>query len=918
LDTTSLPTGTVTFLFTDIEGSTRLWEQHPQAMEAALTRHDALAIQVLAQHGGTLVKHRGEGDSLFAVFPRALDAVAAAAALQQAFCSEPWPEQILLRVRMAMHTGGAAVRDGDYYGAAVNRCARLRAAAHGGQVLLSQTTVDLVRDELPLPLTLRDLGNHRLRDLQRPEHIHQLLHPDLPGGFPPLRSLDALSHNLPLQLTSFIGREQEIAETKRRLSSNRLLTLTGAGGSGKSRLSLQVAAEVMEQYPDGVYFVELAPLFDPGLVPEAVAAALSIYERQGVPQRQALIEHLQSRRLLLILDNCEHLLPACAQLAETLLRECERLTILATSRERLGITGEALYPVPTLSLPDRKQIDALGAELAPFLSRYEAIRLFVDRAMAVSPEFAVTAGNAPAVVEVCRRLDGIPLAIELAAARVRALPVEQIAPRLEDRFRLLTGGSRTALPRQQTLRALIDWSYDLLSEPERIVLRRLSVFAGGWTLEAAEAVCSGGSVEGWEVLDLLTSLLDKSLLLYETRVGEARYRLLETIREYARAPLREAGEEVDVQGQHLAYFLAFAREAEVKLGGPEQAKWLDQIECEHDNLRAALQWCEVSAERAEAALQLVSATRLFWQLRLHRREGLDWLEWALERASREPSVTRAKALQATMLLLGQSDGSSEQMQRLLQEAAACWQELGDTASLAQGLVASGSLEDAVLVAQEAGDKALQAFLLGELSIQRRDRRDWSGMQAAAEQALILNQELGNTMGIANAFRQLGRAALVQGDTARARLMFSEHQERVRLLGDVEGVAIGSGHLAEVALMEGDYPQARAFILERLTLGQQVGRVYHIIESLERLGVLAAKQQQPERAARLFGAVEALCRSMGRTNDFQPWSHVVPRQPSLDAARLALGEAAFAAAWEEGQRMSLEEAVAYALQDDTSG
>jgi class 3 adenylate cyclase len=481
-----LPTGTVTFLFTDIEGSTRLWEQHPGAMEAALTRHDALAATVIQQHDGSLVKHRGEGDSLFAVFPRATDAVAAAVALQQALRAEPWPDEIPLRVRMALHTGDAAVRDGDYFGAAVNRCARLRAVAHGGQLLLSSATQELVRDSLPEEVGFRDLGEHRLRDLARPERVYQLLHPDLPADFPLLTSLNTLPNNLPQQVTSFVGREKEMAEVRRLLTTTRLLTLTGSGGTGKTRLTLQVAADLLEGDGDGVWLVELAPLADPALVPQAVATALGIREEPGKPLDQTLVEYLRPKRLLLLLDNCEHLLSACAGLAGQILRGCPNVQIMATSREGLNIPGETTYRLPSLSLPDPRQLPST----VEGLTQYEAVKLFIDRATAAVPSFTVTNQNAPAVAQLCVRLDGIPLAIELAAARVKAMSVEQINGRIADMFRLLTGGSRTALPRQQTLRAAIDWSYDLLSEKEKILLRRLSVFAGGWTLEAVEQVCA--------------------------------------------------------------------------------------------------------------------------------------------------------------------------------------------------------------------------------------------------------------------------------------------------------------------------------------------------------------------------------------------------------------------------------------------
>jgi class 3 adenylate cyclase len=480
----SLPTGTVTFLLTDVEGSTKLWEDHPEEMRTALARHDGIASAIVAAHEGVVIKSRGEGDSLFTVFGRASDAVQAACALQQAFYSEAWPEETPIRVRMALHTGEADLRDGDYYGTTVNRCARLRAIGHGGQILLSQATESLVRDSLPEGATLRDAGAYVLKDLRRSaEQVFQLIHAGLPAVLSPLRSLQP--NNLPQQLTSFIGREKEIGEIRELMGKTRLLTVTGAGGSGKTRLALEAAADLLLGEGDGAWLVELAPLSDPALTPQSVASTLGVREEPGRPVTETLVDHLRSKRVLILLDNCEHLLTACASLAETLLRNCPHVRILATSREGLGITGETTYRIPSLSVPDTKD-----AAKADSLARFEAVQLFMDRAQAAQPGFTLNDTNAPAVAQICVRLDGIPLAIELAAARVKAMSVDQIAARLDDRFRLLTGGSRTALPRQQTLRAMIDWSYDLLTEKEQVLLRRLSVFAGGWTLEAAEKVCA--------------------------------------------------------------------------------------------------------------------------------------------------------------------------------------------------------------------------------------------------------------------------------------------------------------------------------------------------------------------------------------------------------------------------------------------
>ncbi len=480
----TLPTGTVTFLFTDIEGSSARWEKHEAAMSPALARHDALLRESFAAHGGHAFKT--VGDAFCAVFATAPDAVAAALLAQQKLVAEPWDAALGgVRVRMAVHTGAAEMREADYFGPPLNRVARLLSIGHGGQALLSQPTFELVRDHLPAGADLRDLDLHRLKDLQRPEHVYQLLHPALPADFPKLKSLDPLTNNLPIQATSFVGREKEIKEVKALLAKTRLLTLTGSGGAGKTRLSLQVAADLVEGEGDGVWLAEFAPLSDPGLVPQTVAQALGVREEPGRPITQTLVDFLKPKSLLLVLDNCEHVLDAAAQLCDAILRACPNVRIIASSREGLNIAGETTYRIPSLTVPDLRQTATPES-----LSQYEAVRLFIERAQAAQPAFSVTNANAPAVAQICHRLDGIPYAIELAAAKVRALSAEQISARLDDRFRLLTGGSRTALPRQQTLRAMIDWSYDLLSPEEQTLLRRLSVFAGGWTLEAAEAVCA--------------------------------------------------------------------------------------------------------------------------------------------------------------------------------------------------------------------------------------------------------------------------------------------------------------------------------------------------------------------------------------------------------------------------------------------
>ena len=484
------PTGTVTFLFTDIEGSTKLAQQHPAEWESARQRHHAILREATEAHQGYVFQVIG--DAFCVAFPTASDALQAALDAQRALQAEAWGETPI-RVRMGLHTGAADARDGDYHGyLTLAHVQRVMSTAYGGQTLVSNATASLLSGQLPDGAALRDMGEHRLKGLLNPEHLWQWSPPDLPQDFPPLQSLNAIPNNLPIQVTSFVGRERELAELQRLLTTTRLLTLTGSGGTGKTRLSLQVAAEVLDNFKDGVWFVELAPLADPALVPQTVATVLGVREEPGRPLLATLIDWLRPKQLLLILDNCEHLIDACARLADAVLHAGRETQILASSREALGIAGETAYRVPSLECPNAAQA---SQETVEQLTQYAAVQLFIERATQSLTTFTVTNANAPAVAQICYRLDGIPLAIELAAARVRGLSVEQIAARLDDSFQLLTGGSRTALPRQQTLRALIDWSYNLLSEPEQRLLQRLSVFAGGWTLEAAEAVGAGEGIE---------------------------------------------------------------------------------------------------------------------------------------------------------------------------------------------------------------------------------------------------------------------------------------------------------------------------------------------------------------------------------------------------------------------------------------
>jgi predicted ATPase/class 3 adenylate cyclase/DNA-binding NarL/FixJ family response regulator len=659
-----LPTGTVTLLLADVEGSTRLWETQPEVMTAAIARLNQVACNIIAAHDGVRPVEQGEGDSFVAAFARASDAVAAALELQQAPLAP-------IRLRIGVHTGEVQLRDeGNYAGPTINRTARLRDLAHGGQTVLSGVTEALVADRLSEGLWLTDLGTHPLRDLPRPERVVQLCHSDICNEFPPLRTAKAVvSQNFPVQLTSFIGREAEVHDVRRLMADNRLVTLTGAGGVGKTRLAVHIAAALADQFGDGVGYVDLAPITDPDLMPVAVARALRLPDQPGRSTMDTLLRFVRDRQMLVVLDNCEHLLDASAELVVAVLGAAPGLALLATSREPIGVAGEVSWRVPSLSVAD------------------DAVKLFADRARLAQTGFTVTDDDAATVAEICRRLDGVPLAIELAAARVRALSLAEILDSLHDRFRLLTGGARTAVRRQQTLRASVDWSHALLTEPERVVFRRLAVFLGGFDLVTAQAVAGGGDVERYQILDQLSLLVDKSLVVAENTNGRTRYRLLETVRQYAAEKLGESGEADAVRSRHRDYYTAMAAVLDAP-ADRDYERCLQQAEIEIDNLRAAFAWSRENSD-VELALALASSLQPLWQARGRLREGLAWFDTALSDDNAPqaelPATVRARAL-ADRALLDTWFNAADSLHQA-QEALALARGIDDSALLARALTA---------------------------------------------------------------------------------------------------------------------------------------------------------------------------------------------------------------------------------------
>ena len=924
-----MPSEIITFLFTDIEGSTRLWERFPDAMRRLLAVHDDLLRQAIAANEGRIFKTGG--DSFSAAFGSAGAALRAALAAQRALQTAHGGEMGRLRVRMALHTGEVEARAGDYFGPPLNRAARLLDAAHGEQTLLSQAVYHLVCEDLPAPAELRDLGAHGLKDLVQPETVYQLCHPDLRTEFPPLRSLEAQPNNLPLQLTSFVGREAQVEEVRRLLGRARLLTLTGPGGCGKTRLALQVAADSIGKLAAGVWLADLAPrTAHPDSVWATVADALGVRAEHGHdggvapgrPVPRALLDFLRSREMLLVLDNCEHLLLPCGEFATRVLATCPRVRILATSREALGIAGETLWPVPSLSVP--------GPDAG---SGAEAVQLFVERARAVQPGFTLSAEAAPAVARICRQLDGIPLAIELAAARLKVLSVEQIADRLSDRFRLLTGGDRTALPRQQTLRALIDWSWDLLSEGEKALLGRLSVFAGGWDLEAAEAVCAEScDVEGG-VLEILSRLVDKSLVIAElVEVNtpgrgahlSARYRLLETIRQYAAEKLEHSGGTAAVRTRHRDWYAGFAEAAEPDLRGPHQAAWFDRLEREHDNLRAALEWCRTT-EDASTGLRLAGALSRFWYVRGYLGDGRAWLEAFL--AAGQPAVPqalRAKALHAVGGL-ARDQGDAVAAERYYHEALELRRVMGDRPGAATSLLQQGAvaldrgerehglalLDESLAEFRKMGNLRGAAMALGYKAVAALD----GGCTAAAadllEESLGLSRAVGESWGAAQALTHLGHLALIGEDVAWAEELFREALALYQETGDRRGIGLALRSLGDAAAKRGDGAGARESYERSLELYRAAGDRRGTAHCLDGLAGVLRQQARFEQAALLYGAADRLWEDMRVAGSRRDPEKRRPGGPEDEPAAPSDG---FRTARSRGRVLPLEQVLTAALAD----
>ena len=870
-----LPRGTVTFLFTDIEGSTALWERDRSAMATAVDRHIAALRQAIESHRGVLYKV--VGDATQAAFGSAPEALAAALSGQRALLAEDWGDIGPLRVRMALHAGEAEPDSiGDYLTPALNRLARLLAPGSGGQILASQAVQQLARGALPQDADLRDLGQHRLRDLLDPERVFQLVHPDLPADFPALRTLEGYPNNLPRQPTPLLGREREIGEVNELLRRDdvQLVTLTGPGGVGKTRLALQAAADALEAFPDGAFVVELAPLTDPALVPSTLASALGVREEGGRPVIEMLTAFLRDRQLVLHLDNFEHLLPAAPVVSE-LLRTCPGVKILATSRAPLHLRGEREYPVPPLAVPDPSRPEPVA-----HLMQYEAVRLFVERAQGAKPDFALTETNAAAVAEICRRLDGLPLAIELAAARIKLLPPRALLDRLGERLKLLTGGARDAPTRQRTLRDAISWSFDLLSAHDQTLFRRLAVFAGGCTLEAVDAVANAAG--DLDTLEGMTSLVDESLLRQaEDPGGEPRFSLLETVREFGLERLAASGEDEPLRHRHAAYFAGLAEALVSGIEGPDQVRIIARLGTEQDNFRAAIAWA-IERSDAETALRLTGNLWKFWLVWSRQTEGRDWLERSLALPGDVQTEIRLVAVFAA--------GLFAHHQRDYRHATLRGEE---------GLALARASDNQLYAARAHSFLGLVAHYEGD-----RDRA-----RSLFEQAIGLAREAGDARIEGMILNNLGDTLAAEGNLAAALACYEECLAIWRHRGDTWGISLALLNLGQMALRSGDILRAGELLKEGLAITAELGDQARIADYLNAIGRLAAVVDDWPAAARLLSAASARYHSLG-IEQFP--DHRGEHEHAVADARAGLGEEAFTAAWAAGQALLPEHAVAEAL------
>lgn len=924
---TNLPAGTVTFLFTDIEGSTKLLKQLGADRYGKVLADQRHILRRAFKHfNGTEIDT--QGDSFFVSFPRATRAVAAVVEIQRALAAHDWPEGVEVCLRMGLHTGEPLVAEEGYVGMDVHRAARIAHAGHGWQVLLSETTAALVLDELPEGVDMLDLGHHMLKDMRRPEHIRQLVIEGLPSEFPPLKSLEAgliaPQHNLPASVSSLVGRKEELATIANRLKNpdTRLLTLTGPPGIGKTRLSIESARVTVPDFQDGVFYVALAPVDDPSLIVTTTIQALGYIETDHYPAMQQLMNGIGDKQMLIVLDNCEHLIEDIALFASVLLSNCSRLKILATSRESLRIPGEWLYSVPRLNVPNESS--SLDLEI---VSEFHGLTLFVERARAIHPDFVLTAENIDAIVKICAKLDGLPLAIELIAARIRLMSPELLLERLNAQFILSADGMRAISARQKTLNQAIGWSYDLLPAEDQKLFVYLSVFSGGFTLEMAEAIFSQ-AISDKSIIAIVTSLLDKSLLqrTYDPETkDESRFNMLETIRHYAQERLRGADLEAEARNWHLDYFIDLAEEANKEIHGPGQVEWLERLEIEHGNLRAALGWC-LSKKDTESALRLLTALGWTWNMQNYFSEMISWFN----RIRALPNTTAYPAFYAGLLNQIGSQFVYKDIhyaRSILEESQEIWLKLGSAGEqgLAQALEILGQIalfndkdigtaqslfESSFELYQKYGDQLGMAWLMHQFGSLAYVQEYYKEAEEQYMRSLATFQAYGDKFRVALVLSSLGELMRIQGDYERADKFWRQNLEGFQELRTRFALAYPLHALASVSLRKGEYDEAKNLFVESLRIFNEFGEKNGVALCISGLAGISGMTENLKRAAQLFGAAETLLKNASPLEpaDQKDFDYYV------DVVHAQLEESIFEKAWAEGRSMTMEQAIKFALEE----
>ncbi|MFZ1461879.1 MAG: tetratricopeptide repeat protein [Ignavibacteria bacterium] len=943
------PTGNVTFLFTDIEGSTKLAQDFSEALPFALERHNTILREAVGLNNGFMFKTIG--DAFCCAFGNAHEAVRAATDAQIKLNSEKWKDAVI-KVRMGIHTGKSEWNGSDYMGyVTLARTQRIMSAAYGGQILISENVYEMFSEN---SISVRDLGNRRLKDLIQPVNLYQILSTEIPADFPPLKTLDARPNNLPVQLTNFIGRETDISEIKKTLTNSRLITLLGPGGTGKTRLSMQIAADMIDEYSNGVFIAEIAQVSEPSLIIQTVMNSLGVNEVKGQSQDLTLSEFLKEKEMIIIMDNCEHLIKECAEIAEKLLLKCRKLKIIATSREALNCSGERTYKVPPLSLPDQNLKNSPEK-----LTQYEAVRLFIERALVINQEFRVTNENAPALANICYQLDGIPLAIELAAARINVLSLDGINERLRDRFKLLTGGKRTALPRQQTLRALIDWSYDLLSEKEKILWQRLTIFSGGWTFEASEKVCSDEILEEYEILDLLGNLIDKSLVKVTETDNVFRYTILETIKKYGNEKLTESGKRDELQEKYFNYFFELAKDSETGLTGNEQKEWINKMALENENIRECLNWS--LKYNPESSLKMSVALGKFWELRSHFTEALESLRKRIDISESAELIWKAKAIYWTgffyihqgkyaeskkylnqclvifnetnnkegealtmisLATIGLFETDYESLFSYSEKSLSLSKEINNRSYIARnkqntalGLMQQGKYEDArsmfqesITVYRELNDHAQLAKIIGNIGALEYLLSNFDKARSAFEESLQIRLELGDRQGIAIALCNLGSVAYMVKDFDESQRWLEESLEITEEIGDKRISVTTLGTLGSIAVDSGDYSKAVKLHRRSIEIADEIGDKYSMAKGIEGFAMILVALKKYKAGCFMAAKYISLLKA---SNKNMIEGELIRIEEIKTTLKSNLNDDEFHKYWSEGETMTIEKVLEYA-------